>query len=127
MASTNTTNLMLNGLGLDTQQFSEMFKALLLGGLDKLTGENEDGTEKSEIGEDPEVIAARLEQEERRKEKHRKMEEEREKMRQNIRAKYNIKKKEQQIPGNQFVEGRIGGPKKVPEQVEQTAENSTFI
>jgi complexin-1/2 len=43
--------------------------------------------EKTESGEDPEVIAARQEQEERRKEKHRKMEAEREKMRTNIRSK----------------------------------------
>lgn len=39
------------------------------------------------------MIAARKEQEERRKEKHRKMELEREKMRQDIRDKYNIRKK----------------------------------
>lgn len=57
--------------------------------MDELTkglGGNEEG-EKTEGGEDPEVIAARQEQEERRKEKHRKMEAEREKMRTNIRSK----------------------------------------
>lgn len=59
------------------------------------------------------VVAARLEQEERRKEKHRKMEAEREKMRQNVRDKYNIKKKEDQ--GIDFTEGRIGPSRKTPE------------
>ncbi|VDK59142.1 unnamed protein product, partial [Gongylonema pulchrum] len=55
------------------------------GGLDKLTGDNDgEGGERTESGEDPEVVAARLEQEERRKERHRKMEREREKMRQDI-------------------------------------------
>ncbi|MCP9258992.1 putative complexin-1 [Dirofilaria immitis] len=50
------------------------------GGIDKLTGDKDgEGGEKTESGEDPEVVAARLEQEERRKERHRKMEREREK------------------------------------------------
>jgi complexin-1/2 len=48
-----------------------------------LGGNKEEG-EKTEGGEDPEVIAARKEQEERRKEKHRKMELEREKVRRNL-------------------------------------------
>lgn len=60
------------------------------------------------------VVAARLEQEERRKEKHRKMEAEREKMREGIRGKYQIKKKEEG-PSMDFMEGRIGGPRKTPE------------
>lgn len=59
-------------------------------------------------------MAARLEQEERRKEKHRKMEAEREKMREGIRSKYAIKKKEEG-PAMDFTEGRIGGPRKTPE------------
>lgn len=71
-------------------------------------GMKDDGGEKTETGEDPEVIAARLEQEERRKEKHRKMENEREKMRQGIRDKYAIKKKEEGVAMD-FTEGRIGG------------------
>uniref|UniRef100_A0A914XIS8 Complexin 2 n=1 Tax=Plectus sambesii TaxID=2011161 RepID=A0A914XIS8_9BILA len=58
------------------------------GGLDKLTGDGDaEGGEKTETGEDPEVVQARIEAEERRKEKHRKMENEREKMRQDIRDK----------------------------------------
>lgn len=55
-----------------------------------------------------------MEQEERRKEKHRKMEVEREKMRQGIRDKYAIKKKEEGAPID-FPEGRIGGARKTPE------------
>ncbi|VDN53503.1 unnamed protein product, partial [Dracunculus medinensis] len=90
------------------------------GGLDKLTGDNEgDGGEKTESGEDPEVVAARLEQEERRKEKHRKMEREREKMRQDIRNKYNISKKEDGVPVA-VIDGRIGSSrKKTPEELAQ--------
>lgn len=41
------------------------------------------------------------------------MEAEREKMRQNVRDKYNIKKKEDQ--GIDFTEGRIGPSRKTPE------------
>uniref|UniRef100_F1LF40 Putative complexin-1 n=1 Tax=Ascaris suum TaxID=6253 RepID=F1LF40_ASCSU len=100
------------------------------GGLDKLTGDNEgEGGEKTESGEDPEVVAARLEQEERRKEKHRKMEQEREKMRQDIRAKYNITKKEDGIPFD-MTEGRIGSArKKTPEELarEMNADDDGII
>lgn len=58
------------------------------GGLDKLTGggDEKEGA-KTDTGEDPEVVQARLEAEERRQDKHRKMERERENMRQNIRDK----------------------------------------
>ncbi|KAK6766738.1 hypothetical protein RB195_026175 [Necator americanus] len=86
------------------------------GGIDRLTGDNEErkGNEKQDIPEDPEVLAARQEQEERRKEKHRKMEADREKMRRNIREKYNIKNKDDE---NEQVEGRIMGNRKTPEQV----------
>ncbi|EYB93213.1 hypothetical protein Y032_0185g1048 [Ancylostoma ceylanicum] len=89
-----------------------MFK----GGLDRLTGENEEGrgNERQDVPEDPEVLAARIEQEERRKERHRRMEADREKMRRNIREKYNIKKKDD---ANEPVEGRIMGNRKTPEQV----------
>ncbi|VDD97101.1 unnamed protein product, partial [Enterobius vermicularis] len=84
---------------------------------DKLSGADGEGGEKTETGEDPEVVAARLEQEERRKERHRKMEAEREKMRQNIRSKYNIQKKEDGLPFD-MTAGRIGtGVRKTPEEI----------
>uniref|UniRef100_A0A914DVF3 Putative complexin-1 n=1 Tax=Acrobeloides nanus TaxID=290746 RepID=A0A914DVF3_9BILA len=80
-----------------------------------LTG---DSGEKTETGEDPEVIAARKEQEERRKEKHRKMEVEREKMRGDIRNKYNIQKKDDSAQLDFGADGRIGATnKKTPEQL----------
>ncbi|PAV91589.1 hypothetical protein WR25_20753 isoform A [Diploscapter pachys] len=85
-----------------------------LGGLEKLAGDNENGNERSEA-EDPELAAARLEQELRRKEKHRKMEAQRERVRDEIRAKYNIKKKDDSI--DSCIEGRIAGNRKTPEQV----------
>ncbi|KAK0422045.1 hypothetical protein QR680_007331 [Steinernema hermaphroditum] len=91
----------------------------LKGGMDKLAGGDEGEGTTTETGEDPEVIAARQEQEERRKEKHRKMEAEREKMRNQIRGKYNIQKKEED-PFNlaaSSMDGRIGGPKKTPEEM----------
>ncbi|WKY15635.1 hypothetical protein Q1695_000820 [Nippostrongylus brasiliensis] len=71
------------------------FSNVVRGDFKKLTsnGQQGCGNEEQEILEDPEVVAARLEREKRRKEKHRKMEAEREKMRRNIREKYNIKKK----------------------------------
>ena len=59
------------------------------GGLN-LGGEKDSG---EKLDEDPEVIAARQEMEEKRKEKHRKMEVEREKMRTDIRSKYSLNKK----------------------------------
>jgi len=100
------------------------------GGLDSLTGGGEsEGGDKVE-GEDPEVVAARLEQEERRKDKHRKMENEREKMRQDIRTKYNIQKKED---GPQFDMGNpnsIGAArKKTPEELakEMQAEDDSIV
>lgn len=59
--------------------------------MDKLTGgEGGGGEAKTETGEDPEVVQARLEAEERRQEKHRRMEVEREKMRQDIRDKVGL-------------------------------------
>ncbi|VDK81703.1 unnamed protein product [Onchocerca ochengi] len=103
------------------------------GGIDKLTGDKDgEGGEKTESGEDPEVVAARLEQEERRKERHRKMEREREKMRQDIRSKYNIQKKEDGISGVPFdisSDGRIIGSamKKTPEQIAQEMEDDDSL
>jgi len=95
------------------------------GGLDKLTGgESAGGETKNETGEDPEVVQARLEAEERRKDKHRKMEVEREKMRQDIRDKYQIKKKEE--PQEEIIQdcaGRIGAAKrKTPEELAKEGE-----
>jgi len=98
------------------------------GGL-KLGNENEEG-EKTETGEDPEVIAARKEQEERRKEKHRKMEVEREKMRSDIRNKYSIQKKEEGMQLDIGADGRIGAArKKTPEELaaEMNAEDDSLI
>jgi len=65
-------------------------------------------------GPSEEEIQARLEAEERRKDKHRKMEGEREKMRKGIRDKYNIEKKDNDpfampVTG---LDGRIGAPGK---------------
>ncbi|EFP03620.1 CRE-CPX-2 protein [Caenorhabditis remanei] len=93
-------------------------KALSLGakpveseeGFDRLTGE----PVEPEM-EDPDVIAARQEQEKRRKDKHRRMEADRERMRQQIRNKYNLKKKEE--AREQEIAGRIAGNRKTPEQV----------
>ncbi|KRY91409.1 putative complexin-1 [Trichinella pseudospiralis] len=93
------------------------------GGLDKLTGDG--GNEaKTESGEDPEVIQARLEAEERRQEKHRKMEMEREKMRKDIREKYGIQKKDPVMPAAELDGyGRIGsGFHKSPEQLAKDSE-----
>ncbi|KAM3724084.1 putative complexin-1 [Dirofilaria immitis] len=103
------------------------------GGIDKLTGDKDgEGGEKTESGEDPEVVAARLEQEERRKERHRKMEREREKMRQDIRSKYNIQKKEDgigDIPFDISSDGRIVGSsmKKTPEQIAREMEDDDSL
>uniref|UniRef100_A0A8R1DNP0 Putative complexin-1 n=1 Tax=Caenorhabditis japonica TaxID=281687 RepID=A0A8R1DNP0_CAEJA len=84
-------------------------------GLDRLTNEEEPEME------DPEVVAARQEQEHRRKEKHRKMEADRERMRQAIRDKYHLKKKEE--PREQDIAGRIAGNRKTPEQVAMESMN----
>ncbi|CAJ0564292.1 unnamed protein product, partial [Mesorhabditis spiculigera] len=109
-----------------------LLKQKAKGGLDSLTGGNEGEGEKTAEGEDPEVVAARLEQEERRKEKHRKMEQEREKMRQGIREKYNIKKKDEDggMGGFDMADGRIGAArKKTPEELaaEMHAEDDSII
>ncbi|KAK2166415.1 hypothetical protein LSH36_39g03016 [Paralvinella palmiformis] len=82
---------------------------------------DKDDEKKDEKGdeeeEDPEIAAARREAEERRAEKHRRMEEERETMRQQIRDKYGIKKKEEK-PEEEVVDfGRIGRKKKTPAEM----------
>ncbi|XP_055333844.1 complexin-like [Paramacrobiotus metropolitanus] len=89
-----------------------------MGEVKKLTGEG-DGEKKEEGGataeEEAELMKMREEAEFARKEKHRKMEEQREGMRQGIRDKYGIKKKEiivepepAAMPG---MEGRLNKPK----------------
>lgn len=93
-------------------------------------GGGEETTSEQLQGEDPEVIAARKEQEERRKEKHRKMEAEREKMRGDIRNKYKITKKEDNMPFDFGGDGRIGAArKKTPEELaaEMNAEDDSII
>jgi len=83
--------------------------------------------------EDPEVIAARQEMEEKRKEKHRRMELEREKMRGDIRSKYNLHRKEENAVGSSQMgldDGRMGaGRKKTPEELvaEMQANEETLI
>lgn len=92
-------------------QLNEVTGGLGLGGGD-------DNAEKTVEGEDPEVVAARLEEQERRKERHRKMEAEREKMRQGIREKYKIHKKEEGTgAAMDFADGRIGAPRRNPEEL----------
>lgn len=78
--------------------------------------EEEDKEKGKEEVEDPEEEEARREAEDKRNEKYRKMEEEREGMRQSIREKYKIQKKEVPIedPG---LEGRLGRKKKTPEEL----------
>ncbi|ESO12311.1 hypothetical protein HELRODRAFT_153940 [Helobdella robusta] len=89
--------------------------SLLGGGLlgNPLSGALEDKDDKKDGDEeeDPEVLEAKREAEERRNEKYRKMEEERETMRQGIRDKYHIQKKEvpKEDPG---LEGRLGRKKR---------------
>ncbi|CAL8068716.1 unnamed protein product [Calicophoron daubneyi] len=79
-------------------------------------GDKKDGEDSSGSREiDPEVEAALREAEERREAKHRKMEEERETMRQEIRDKYGIKKKEEEQIADfeiQNSEGRLGRKRK---------------
>ncbi|XP_054721757.1 complexin-like [Uloborus diversus] len=70
--------------------------------------------------EEQERLEALREAEERRKEKHRKMEEEREKMRQNIREKYGIKKKEEVEEEEEPVpeSSSLNRKKKTPAEIE---------
>ncbi|KHJ44834.1 synaphin protein [Trichuris suis] len=97
------------------------------GGLDKLTGDNSSDS-KTETGEDPEVVQARLEAEQRRQEKHRKMEQEREKMRKEIREKYNIQKKEALPLPTMDSSGRIGTSQhKTAEELAREAEEDDSI
>ncbi|KAF7630761.1 hypothetical protein Mgra_00008969 [Meloidogyne graminicola] len=94
------------------------------GGLNRLGGDDENKTLE---GDDPEVIAARQEMEERRKEKHRKMELEREKMRDQIRNKYSLHKKDDASSGNTSF--GIGSAHKTPDQLaaEMATEEDSII
>ncbi|CAA9995852.1 unnamed protein product [Nesidiocoris tenuis] len=87
--------------------------------------DGDEGDKEKEEEAERERQEAIREAEERRKEKHRKMEEEREKMRQEIRDKYNIKKKEelpepqQEEPANPLMR-----KKKTPEELAREAEEA---
>ncbi|XP_039489759.1 complexin isoform X2 [Drosophila santomea] len=85
-------------------------------------GDDGDDKEKAEE-EERERQEAIKEAEDRRKEKHRKMEEEREKMRQDIRDKYNIKKKEEIVEATPQEEPNpLMRKKKTPEELAAEAE-----
>ncbi|KAG5671671.1 hypothetical protein PVAND_001859 [Polypedilum vanderplanki] len=84
--------------------------------------QTDEDKEKAEE-EERERLEAIREAEERRKEKHRKMEEEREKMRQEIRDKYNIKKKEEIVEQPPQEEPNpLMRKKKTPEELAAEAE-----
>ncbi|XP_064109040.1 complexin isoform X1 [Macrobrachium rosenbergii] len=85
-------------------------------------GGDEGDKEKEEEAERERLEAIR-EAEDRRKEKHRKLEEEREGMRQGIRDKYNIKKKEEIVPEEpQMPDNPLMRKKKTPEELAAEAE-----
>ncbi|XP_063875205.1 complexin-like isoform X3 [Scylla paramamosain] len=80
-------------------------------------------TRRREEEAERERLEAIREAEERRKEKHRKLEEEREGMRQGIRDKYNIKKKEEVMPEEpQMPDNPLMRKKKTPEELAAEAE-----
>ncbi|ESO06547.1 hypothetical protein HELRODRAFT_155720 [Helobdella robusta] len=87
-----------------------------LSGVTNALGDKDEKDDKNAEEEDPEIAEAKREAEEKRNEKYRKMEEEREAMRQTIRDKYHIQKKEipKEDPG---LEGRLGRKKKTPEEL----------
>lgn len=83
--------------------------------------EDKDGADE----EEQERLEALREAEDRRKEKHRKMEEEREKMRQEIRDKYGIKKKEEVQQEDPFADmegGSLNRKRKTPAELAAEAE-----
>lgn len=92
-------------------------KGAIPGGKDEEGGGGDDDKEAAEAAE---IEEQRREMEEKRKEKHRKMEEERENMRQGIRDKYGIKKKEEPpeepVP-DPMADGRIGRKKLTPAEM----------
>lgn len=83
--------------------------------------EDKDGADE----EEQERLEALREAEDRRKEKHRKMEEEREKMRQEIRDKYGIKKKEEVQQEDPFADmegSSLNRKRKTPAELAAEAE-----
>lgn len=101
---------------------------LFTGGLDKLTGGEAAGGDAKNPENDPEIIQARIEAEERRQERHRRKEVEREKMRQDIRDKYNIQKRDDPVMMIPECEGRIGGAKrKTPEELAKEMEDDDSL
>jgi len=90
-----------------------------------LGGDQEGGGDKdADDAAEQERLEVLREAEERRKEKHRKMEEEREKMRQGIRDKYGIKKREEKEAeqNQQFESSSLNRKKKTPEELAKEAE-----
>ncbi|XP_035223195.1 complexin-like [Stegodyphus dumicola] len=91
-------------------------------------GTEEEGTSEDKDAadeEEQERLEALREAEERRKEKHRKMEEEREKMRQEIRDKYGIKKKEEVQQEDPFADmegSSLNRKRKTPAELAAEAE-----
>jgi len=79
---------------------------------ESVTGEFDKKSDKGSYDEDPDVAEARREAEEKRSEKYRKQEEEREHMRQEIREKYGLKRKDKETEESRGLEGRIGRKKK---------------
>ncbi|XP_055887781.1 complexin-like [Biomphalaria glabrata] len=81
--------------------------------------DEEGGTNEKDDEAAREIEEARREMEEKRKEKHRKMEEERETMRQGIRDKYGLKKKEEppEEEADPMADGRVGRKKKTPAEL----------
>ncbi|CAF1096926.1 unnamed protein product [Adineta steineri] len=96
---------------------SFIMKQMMGSQLDKVKELTGGDGEKKEAGadeEDPEVAEARREAEEKRDAKYAKMERQREDVRQGIREKYNIKKKEEEIALPPPCEGRLTQDKKGP-------------
>ncbi|KAL7643545.1 UNVERIFIED_CONTAM: hypothetical protein RMT77_005527 [Armadillidium vulgare] len=86
-------------------------------------GESDEGDKEKEEEAERERLEAMREAEDRRKEKHRKLEEERESMRQGIRDKYNIKKREEQQPEEPpMPDNPLMRKKKTPEELAAEAE-----
>ncbi|CAF0821077.1 unnamed protein product [Rotaria sp. Silwood1] len=96
---------------------SFIMKQMMGSQLDKvkeLTGGDGDKKDGGNDEEDPEVAEARREAEEKRDAKYAKMERQREEVRQAIREKYNIKKKEESVALPPPCEGRLTADKKGP-------------
>ncbi|CAF0920349.1 unnamed protein product [Rotaria sordida] len=96
---------------------SFIMKQMMGSQLDKvkeLTGGDGDKKDGGNDEEDPEVTEARREAEEKRDAKYAKMERQREEVRQSIREKYNIQKKEEAASLPPPCEGRLTADKKGP-------------